>query len=167
MSNKVKSRKCPDCGSRMTIRRSSSGKFWACSGYPDCKTTRPYYGDKPRSGLDLDIRQIDNGFVVSRAQKYSDNPDGDDPVEEFCKDKAELKVALARVFAEQVDMLCDSLDDSSPFDVDETAPAPKRQVPNGTTDVKVLLERAREASRKAKGQVAQEAGSQETKSELE
>jgi len=153
MSNKVKSRKCPDCGSRMTLRRSSNGKFWACSGYPDCKTTRPYYGERPRAGLDLDIRQIDNGFVVCRAQKYSDDPEGDDPVEEFCQDKDALKISLSRIFSEQVETLCDQLDDSSPFDFDETETPKKRTLPTGTTDVKQLLERARANSKRAKEQL--------------
>jgi DNA topoisomerase-1 len=34
--------KCPTCGRPMLIRVGRFGKFLACSGYPDCKTTRPY-----------------------------------------------------------------------------------------------------------------------------
>ena len=34
--------KCPNCGRPMLIRVGRFGKFLACSGYPDCKTTRPY-----------------------------------------------------------------------------------------------------------------------------
>jgi DNA topoisomerase-1 len=34
--------KCPNCGLPMLIRVGRFGKFLACSGYPDCKTTRPY-----------------------------------------------------------------------------------------------------------------------------
>jgi DNA topoisomerase-1 len=33
---------CPKCGRPMVIRIGRFGKFLACSGYPDCKTTMPY-----------------------------------------------------------------------------------------------------------------------------
>ncbi len=33
---------CPKCGRPMVIRVGRFGKFLACSGYPDCKTTMPY-----------------------------------------------------------------------------------------------------------------------------
>jgi DNA topoisomerase-1 len=33
---------CPNCGRPMVIKFGRFGKFLACSGYPDCKTTMPY-----------------------------------------------------------------------------------------------------------------------------
>ena len=33
---------CPKCGRPMVIKVGRFGKFLACSGYPDCKTTMPY-----------------------------------------------------------------------------------------------------------------------------
>jgi DNA topoisomerase-1 len=33
---------CPKCGRPMVIRVGRFGKFLACTGYPDCKTTMPY-----------------------------------------------------------------------------------------------------------------------------
>lgn len=33
---------CPKCNKKMLIREGTSGKFLACSGYPDCKHTEPY-----------------------------------------------------------------------------------------------------------------------------
>ncbi len=33
---------CPNCGKPMVIKVGRFGKFLACSGYPDCKTTKPY-----------------------------------------------------------------------------------------------------------------------------
>jgi DNA topoisomerase-1 len=33
---------CPNCGRPMVIKVGRFGKFLACSGYPDCKTTMPY-----------------------------------------------------------------------------------------------------------------------------
>jgi len=32
---------CPLCGKPMRRRKSAKGSFWGCSGFPDCKGTRP------------------------------------------------------------------------------------------------------------------------------
>ncbi len=32
---------CPQCGKSMRRRHSARGDFWGCSGYPDCRATRP------------------------------------------------------------------------------------------------------------------------------
>ncbi len=32
---------CPDCGKPMVYRLSKNGRYLACTGYPDCKTTHP------------------------------------------------------------------------------------------------------------------------------
>ena len=33
---------CPNCGRPMVVKMGRFGKFLACSGYPECKTTRPF-----------------------------------------------------------------------------------------------------------------------------
>lgn len=33
-------KKCPNCGSVLTLRNGKYGEFWGCTGYPDCKYTR-------------------------------------------------------------------------------------------------------------------------------
>ena len=33
---------CPNCGNPMVVRTGRFGKFIACTGYPECKTTKPY-----------------------------------------------------------------------------------------------------------------------------
>lgn len=38
--------KCPDCGKQVLIKLSRFGKFYACSGYPDCKYRAPYLDDE-------------------------------------------------------------------------------------------------------------------------
>lgn len=38
---------CPDCGTAMALREGRTGKFWACTAYPDCKTTLPNSRGKP------------------------------------------------------------------------------------------------------------------------
>ena len=32
---------CPQCGKPMRRRKSANGEFWGCSGFPECKGTRP------------------------------------------------------------------------------------------------------------------------------
>jgi len=39
---------CPQCDKPMRKRRSARGEFWGCSGYPECKGTRP--ADKATAG---------------------------------------------------------------------------------------------------------------------
>ncbi len=39
--------KCEKCGEPMVERWGRNGKFLACSGYPDCKSTKPIEGDEP------------------------------------------------------------------------------------------------------------------------
>jgi DNA topoisomerase I len=37
----VSEKECPQCGKGMVVRNGRFGSFWACSGYPECKTTQP------------------------------------------------------------------------------------------------------------------------------
>ena len=39
--------KCPKCSKAMVRRKGANGFFWACSGYPECKTTFPDKNGKP------------------------------------------------------------------------------------------------------------------------
>jgi DNA topoisomerase-1 len=53
--------KCPTCGKNLLIRFSKFGKFYACSGYPDCKFTKTFQkiveGRKcPKDGGDIVVR---------------------------------------------------------------------------------------------------------------
>ena len=40
---------CPTCGKQMIVKRGRFGKFMACTDYPECKTTKPMPGEKPRA----------------------------------------------------------------------------------------------------------------------
>jgi DNA topoisomerase-1 len=48
---------CPKCGKPMAIKSGRFGKFLACTGYPECKSTKPFQvktGAKcPECGKDL------------------------------------------------------------------------------------------------------------------
>jgi len=54
---------CPTCGSPMLLKRGPFGEFYACSRYPQCKTTRPKHLDIPcpREGCD--------GFIIERRSR--------------------------------------------------------------------------------------------------
>lgn len=40
--------KCPECGENLTLRMGRFGKFLACSGYPECKFSKPLDTDLPK-----------------------------------------------------------------------------------------------------------------------
>jgi len=46
-SNDQAQHACPDCGKSLQRRKGKNGFFWGCSGYPNCKTTRPDSRGKP------------------------------------------------------------------------------------------------------------------------
>ncbi len=54
---------CPNCGKPMVIKTGRFGKFISCSGYPECKTTRPILKD---TGA---ICPKDGGMVVERKSR--------------------------------------------------------------------------------------------------
>jgi DNA topoisomerase I len=42
LADELTDEKCPKCGKPMAIKSGRFGKFLACTGYPECKTTKPY-----------------------------------------------------------------------------------------------------------------------------
>ncbi len=67
---------CPECGARMVLRRSRTGRFWGCEKYPECKGIRPYtIGVKcTREGCDGEFveRRTRKGKVFYGCSKYPD-----------------------------------------------------------------------------------------------
>jgi DNA topoisomerase-1 len=45
---------CENCGRPMVLKRGRFGTFWACSGYPDCKTTKRIGGAERKPDVPLD-----------------------------------------------------------------------------------------------------------------
>ncbi|MBI1785451.1 topoisomerase DNA-binding C4 zinc finger domain-containing protein, partial [Candidatus Sumerlaeota bacterium] len=41
VKDEVTDKVCPNCGKQMVIKSGRRGRFLACSGYPDCKTSQP------------------------------------------------------------------------------------------------------------------------------
>ena len=60
---------CDQCGKPMVIKTGRFGKFMACTGYPECKATRPMKTGAicPKCGGDLVERRARDGAVPSTA----------------------------------------------------------------------------------------------------
>jgi len=57
---------CENCGRPMVLKKGRFGTFYACTGYPDCKTTKPLGGPqkKPDQPLDEKCPQCGNNLVL-------------------------------------------------------------------------------------------------------
>lgn len=56
---------CPNCGKPMVIKRGRFGRFMACSGFPECKTTKKL----PEQSLNVKCPKCAEGDVVRRRSK--------------------------------------------------------------------------------------------------
>jgi DNA topoisomerase-1 len=45
---------CENCGRPMVLKKGRFGTFFACTGYPDCKTTKPIGGTQKKPDVQLD-----------------------------------------------------------------------------------------------------------------
>jgi DNA topoisomerase-1 len=45
---------CENCGREMVLKKGRFGQFYACSGYPECKTTKPLGGEQKKADVPLD-----------------------------------------------------------------------------------------------------------------
>jgi DNA topoisomerase-1 len=45
---------CVNCGRPMVLKKGRFGQFFACSGYPECKTTKPLNGQQKKPDVPLD-----------------------------------------------------------------------------------------------------------------
>jgi len=50
--------KCPDCGKNLVIKHSKNGKFVGCTGFPNCRYTRPFISEKAQAKIDAGEKQI-------------------------------------------------------------------------------------------------------------
>ncbi|MEW6263591.1 MAG: type I DNA topoisomerase [Thermodesulfobacteriota bacterium] len=75
---------CDKCGRPMTVKNGKYGRFLACTGYPDCKNTRPLNGQSPndepavpagyekcdRCGSDMTVRRSRQGSLFLACTNY-------------------------------------------------------------------------------------------------
>ncbi|MDP3762484.1 MAG: DNA topoisomerase, partial [bacterium] len=57
--------KCEKCGKPMVIKRGRFGRFMACSGFPECKSTKPL----PPVSLNIKCPKCHEGEIVERSTK--------------------------------------------------------------------------------------------------
>lgn len=56
---------CEQCGQPMVIKWGRRGRFLACSGFPDCKNTKPLDGDEPvQAAVEVECPQCGSEMVV-------------------------------------------------------------------------------------------------------
>ena len=153
MANKIKFRKCPDCGGKMVVRKSGKGnKFWGCTMYKEngCSGGADYHGAGARAGLHLDIREIENGYVITTSSPYASIDD--DPIERHVRDKEDLEKTLKDLIGIQVHYLCKAIDETTEFTEEVDQKKHKKRIQaakRGTANVDELLERMRKAKAKA------------------
>ncbi|MDP1890386.1 MAG: topoisomerase DNA-binding C4 zinc finger domain-containing protein, partial [Gemmatimonadaceae bacterium] len=64
--------KCPKCGKDLVIRMSRYGKFYACSGFPNCRHTAPLEKSSAETENKEDLghcHKCDTGQIVKRRTK--------------------------------------------------------------------------------------------------
>lgn len=66
-------RTCPDCSKPIIIRVGRYGKFYGCSGYPDCKFTEPLEGEKKAKAepkpVGVSCEKCTDGQIVERKSR--------------------------------------------------------------------------------------------------
>ena len=57
---------CENCGRPMVLKKGRFGQFYACTGYPDCKTTKQIGGAQKKADVPLDEKcpQCDSNLVL-------------------------------------------------------------------------------------------------------
>ncbi len=61
---------CENCGRPMVLKKGRFGQFYACSGYPDCKTTKQIGGEQKKADVPLDEKcpQCGNNLVLKHGR---------------------------------------------------------------------------------------------------
>ncbi|HVT93962.1 MAG TPA: type I DNA topoisomerase [Bryobacteraceae bacterium] len=61
---------CENCGRPMVLKKGRFGQFYACSGYPDCKTTKQIGGEQKKMDVPLDEKcpNCGNNLVLKQGR---------------------------------------------------------------------------------------------------
>ena len=64
--------KCPECGSKMIVKLSKSGKFYSCSRFPECSGARMLNGDVMEGPKDTGktCPKCEKGKLIERSGRY-------------------------------------------------------------------------------------------------
>ncbi|MFN7994741.1 MAG: type I DNA topoisomerase [Bryobacteraceae bacterium] len=80
---------CENCGRPMVLKKGRFGTFFACTGYPDCKTTKPIGGPqkKPDVALEEKCPQCGNNLVLKTGRFGEFTACGNYPACKYVKQK--------------------------------------------------------------------------------
>jgi DNA topoisomerase-1 len=80
---------CENCGRSMVLKKGRFGAFYACTGYPDCKTTKPVGGQqkKPDQPLEEKCPQCGNNLVLKSGRFGEFTACGNYPTCKYVKQK--------------------------------------------------------------------------------
>ncbi len=80
---------CENCGRTMVLKKGRFGTFYACTGYPDCKTTKPIGGTqkKPDQALEEKCPQCGNHLVLKTGRFGEFTACSDYPTCKYVKQK--------------------------------------------------------------------------------
>jgi len=80
---------CENCGRTMVLKKGRFGTFFACTGYPDCKTTKPIGGTQKKADQPLDEKcpQCGNNMVMKDGRFGEFTACGNYPACKYVKQK--------------------------------------------------------------------------------
>jgi DNA topoisomerase-1 len=80
---------CENCGRTMVLKKGRFGTFFACTGYPDCKTTKPIGGTQKKADQPLDEKcpQCGNNMVMKYGRFGEFTACGNYPACKYVKQK--------------------------------------------------------------------------------
>jgi DNA topoisomerase I len=80
---------CENCGRPMVLKKGRFGTFYACTGYPDCKTTKPIGGQQRKADVPLDEKcpQCGNHLVLKHGRYGEFTACGNYPTCKYVKQK--------------------------------------------------------------------------------
>lgn len=120
IADEVSEEICENCGRNMVVKYGPHGKFLACPGFPDCRSTKPYFEKTgvmcPKCGKDIVVKKTKKG---RRYYGCVGNPDCDfmvwqKPVDKKCPvcGSVLLEKGSKLVCAEEgCDYMCDKITD--------------------------------------------------------
>jgi DNA topoisomerase-1 len=80
---------CENCGRAMVLKKGRFGTFFACTGYPDCKTTKPVGGSQKKADVPLEEKcpQCGNNMVLKSGRFGEFTACGNYPACKYVKQK--------------------------------------------------------------------------------
>jgi DNA topoisomerase I len=80
---------CQNCGRPMVLKKGRFGQFFACTGYPDCKTTKPVGGEQKKADVPLDEKcpQCGHNLVLKSGRFGEFTACGNYPACKYVKQK--------------------------------------------------------------------------------